>query len=196
MSLLRQKIEAKREEINKILHGNISPKKINALNNKLQNIIKAWATEHADECYKSIKQANDELKSLGFEPPGFDIEKWEHLSRIIEREPTQKHLWEIVKWAKAWIDRKKLESQLQSRQSLSFDKKPDVAGQNEERDKWIYEQCCKLVKYVTIINRLAKKKTWEAICTIQGIKLAANRYAARHDLPSIPPRQCGRKARK
>jgi len=66
---------------------------------------------------------------------------------------------------------------------------------NDERDKWLYEQCCKLVKYETIISRLSKKTKWEPIDTPQGIKDAANRYADRHNLPSIPFRQPGRKCK-
>ena len=66
---------------------------------------------------------------------------------------------------------------------------------NDERDKWLYEQCCELVGYNTIVTRLrklAKKKNWELIESVQGVKEAARRYAKRHNLTAIPKRQSGR----
>jgi hypothetical protein len=65
---------------------------------------------------------------------------------------------------------------------------------NDARDKWLYDECCKAVKYETIKRQLAEKKGWEPLDSIQGIKLAANRYAKAHDLSSIPSRQPGRRA--
>ncbi len=62
------------------------------------------------------------------------------------------------------------------------------------RDKWLYEQCCAGVAFQTIVNRL-KKKNWELIETVQGVKKAAARYAKLHDLPEIPKRQSGRPAK-
>ena len=68
---------------------------------------------------------------------------------------------------------------------------------NEARDKWLYEQCCKPeVKLQTIKQRLANKKKWAQLDSIQGIRLAANRYAERNQLPEIPSRQPGKPARK
>jgi hypothetical protein len=67
-----------------------------------------------------------------------------------------------------------------------------AATANDARDKWLYEQCCKLVIYSSIVRALAKKKKWEPIESIQGIKNAANRYAEAHALPVIPSRQPGR----
>ncbi len=100
---------------------------LEAINKKLQKRLKIWAEglrERVPEISKAIKQIDDELESMGFDPPGLDIEKWVHLSRIVEREPNQKNLQEIVDWARAWVDRKKIESQLQAQQSLSVGAKP------------------------------------------------------------------------
>jgi hypothetical protein len=66
----------------------------------------------------------------------------------------------------------------------------------DPRDEWIYEQCNSLIRYERIVQKLRKLATerdWERISSIQGIKFAANRYADRHQLPRIPPRQQGRK---
>ena len=63
---------------------------------------------------------------------------------------------------------------------------------NDTRDKWLYDQCCKIVEYETICLRLAQKKKWAAIDSVQGVRSAAQRYAKRHDLPDIPSRQPGR----
>ena len=67
-----------------------------------------------------------------------------------------------------------------------------AATANDTRDRWLYEECCRLTQYQTIINKLAKNAEWESIGTIQGIKRAANRYAKSHKLPKIPFRQPGR----
>lgn len=61
----------------------------------------------------------------------------------------------------------------------------------EARNKWLYEQCCKVVPYNTIKLQLKNKpKSWGRL-GINGIKKAANAYAARHDRPEIPKRQSG-----
>ena len=74
---------------------------------------------------------------------------------------------------------------------------PPVKLPNEERDKWIYEQRFKGTADKVILGQLAKKKSWEAIASIQGIRFAGNRYAnANPDLPAIPARQRGRKPRR
>jgi hypothetical protein len=70
------------------------------------------------------------------------------------------------------------------------------ATSNEDRDGWLYEQCCQLIRYSRIMEQLAHR--WpadEAIQSIQGIKRAANRYARTHHLPPIPSRQRGRPPR-
>ena len=69
---------------------------------------------------------------------------------------------------------------------------PRIALANEARDKWLYDQCMKLVSYRTIIIRLRKQSKWDQIETVNGIKQAASRYAAAHNLTPIPIRQRGR----
>jgi|GEM_PF-5160205 hypothetical protein len=67
----------------------------------------------------------------------------------------------------------------------------------EARDKWLYDQCVKRVRFSAIIRKLdGKPRTWLRITSINGIKRAANAYAERHSLPPIPSRQRGRPARK
>lgn len=65
----------------------------------------------------------------------------------------------------------------------------------EARDKWIYNQCCKPNnKYSTIARQLKDNgHGWPLIKSAQGIKKAAERYAARHKSKSIPKRSRGRK---
>ncbi|MGA2798244.1 MAG: hypothetical protein ABSE63_11740 [Thermoguttaceae bacterium] len=73
------------------------------------------------EIREAINEANAELKNMGFDPPGNDIEKWAHLARIIEKDPNPMKLWEIVEWARAWIDRKKIESRLTRKPLVNVD---------------------------------------------------------------------------
>lgn len=65
----------------------------------------------------------------------------------------------------------------------------------EDRNKWLYDQCCKIVPYSTIEKRLSKKPKWGSL-TINGIKNAANAHAKRHNKTPIPPRQNGRPKKK
>jgi hypothetical protein len=68
---------------------------------------------------------------------------------------------------------------------------------NGTRDKWLYYECCKVKSTLeSIKRRLAKKTQWAAIDSIQGITLAANRYAKRNGLPLIPSRQPGPAAKR
>ena len=74
----------------------------------------------------------------------------------------------------------------------TFSDSPDVSV-NDARDEWIYKQCCDLVKYPTIISRLAKDHPeWESINEPGGIRAAAKRYTERRGLPPIPKRKGGR----
>jgi len=69
-----------------------------------------------------------------------------------------------------------------------------VVGQNEKRDKWIYQEAIKGTTWDSIKrNLLEKHKPWERIESPQGIINAARRYANRHNLTLPPPRQSGRK---
>ena len=78
------------------------------------------------------------------------------------------------------------------------DSQSDEAGigwPNDERDRWIYEQCCSLVNYATTISDLKKMapgNAWKIVSTIGGIKSAASRWAERNGKPPIPKRRRGR----
>lgn len=71
-----------------------------------------------------------------------------------------------------------------------------AATVNDARDKWVYEQCCELVRYSCISRKVGKKTEWEPLPTVQAVRNAAIRYAAAHHLSPIPSRQPGRPARK
>lgn len=56
----------------------------------------------------SIDSVNDDLESLGFEPRANDLESWEELARIVEKEPGPMTMEEIYRWAIAWAKRELL----------------------------------------------------------------------------------------
>ena len=67
--------------------------------------------------------------------------------------------------------------------------------ETEARNKWLYEQCWRIVPYSKIIrdlDTLCKEKGWDPIRSIPGIKRAANAYAKRKGKPRIPRRRSGR----
>ena len=84
----------------------------------------------------------------------------------------------------------------QAGQARSGDAKPNgrpIVYANEKRDKWIYDQACKpTTPWQTILNRLAKIKSWRGIETIQGLRAAVNRYVQKHGVTPIPERKSGR----
>jgi hypothetical protein len=60
----------------------------------------------------------------------------------------------------------------------------------DERDKWIYEECCNGTAYDSIIRKLKQQADdWPRIESPQGIRMAAIRFAERQQLPPIPRRQ-------
>jgi len=62
---------------------------------------------------------------------------------------------------------------------------------NDERDKWIYGQCCEGIAYAKIghdLSSLARNNGWCAIDSPQALSSAAKRYANRHNLP-LPPKR-------
>jgi hypothetical protein len=65
----------------------------------------------------------------------------------------------------------------------------------DARDAWIYEQCCALTRYATIINEVRVRWTDHEISTVQGVKDAAAAWATRNALPTIPRRKRGRPRR-
>lgn len=77
-----------------------------------------------------------------------------------------------------------------------------VRGQNEERDRWLFDLCCRGVPYADIRHQLEKRvaaahkdtaEAWETIDSIEGIRLAALRYAERHELAPPPARKKGKR---
>jgi hypothetical protein len=71
----------------------------------------------------------------------------------------------------------------------------NVADRKQKaRDLWIYRQCCRgkdtpYAKIVAELKRIAPRKDWEVIESIQGIRAAANRHAHLNGKPPIPNRQ-------
>jgi hypothetical protein len=80
-----------------------------------------------------------------------------------------------------------------------------VCGQNEERDCWLYELCCRGVPYAEIRHRLGDRITaakakgeavWEPLDNDQGVHQAARRHAERHQLALPPARKKGKRTPK
>lgn len=68
-----------------------------------------------------------------------------------------------------------------------------VPSPEEQRNHWIYSQCCAGTPYDQIIHELRRQpESWPRLESIPGVKAAAERYAQRHGLPSPPTRQPGR----
>lgn len=84
------------------------------------------------------------------------------------------------------LECEKKQSSVSSEKSV---RRRTVPRTTEARDKWLYQQSCKLVPYDTIAAKLKLKKSWDLIRSKQGIRAAAIRYAERHGLPAIPQRQ-------
>lgn len=68
--------------------------------------------ELADQIQESLQAARADLATRGFDPPGSAWEDWEHLARIVEKEPGPLTLGEIYQWAIAWADREKVRLRL------------------------------------------------------------------------------------
>jgi hypothetical protein len=62
-------------------------------------------TALATEIEKSLESAKGDLESHGFESPGNDLDGWEDLARIVEKEPGPMTIEEIYRWAIAWARR-------------------------------------------------------------------------------------------
>ena len=62
----------------------------------------------------------------------------------------------------------------------------------EERDKWIYDQCMKGEHYIKILKQLNTiyiTKEWANFEYVQNVPDCGRKYALRHGLPPVPPRQ-------
>jgi hypothetical protein len=60
----------------------------------------------------ALDDMNARLQQVGFDPPGRDLEAWEHLARMVECEPSAMTLGDIFDWAIAWADREKMRARI------------------------------------------------------------------------------------
>lgn len=60
---------------------------------------------------------------------------------------------------------------------------------NDDRDRWIYQECREGAPYKQVIAQLRDRSEWEPIESAQGIRAAAKRYAERMGLPPPPRRK-------
>ena len=65
--------------------------------------------EIIEEIAESLERASAALKSCGFEPPGTNLERWEHIAKIIGIDPVSRTLTELLQEALAWADRQRLQ---------------------------------------------------------------------------------------
>lgn len=71
------------------------------------------------------------------------------------------------------------------------DGEPPISRPNDDRDKWIYDQCCKGTPHKVIAAGLRKKanrRRWRLIKSEQGIRRAAENHATRNGL-QLPPKR-------
>ncbi len=92
--------------------------------------------ELADQIHESLQVAKADLAARGFEPPGREWEDWEHLARIIEKEPGPLTLREVYQWAIAWADREKVRLRLAKAEGLPprREEQPRRVDSTEEDD--------------------------------------------------------------
>lgn len=68
-----------------------------------------------DEVCQRIAEVDLDLRRLGFDPPGTDLDTWLHLARIIEVDPSQMTAAELYEEALAWVDRTRIQEQIRQR---------------------------------------------------------------------------------
>ena len=64
--------------------------------------------ELAREAKSSVDSVDQDLATLGFDPPANDLDAWAELARIAEKEPGPMTIEEIYLWAIAWAKRQLL----------------------------------------------------------------------------------------
>ncbi len=69
-------------------------------------------SELSYESKAALQLLDDELTSYGFEPLAHDLESWEELARITEKEPGPMTMEEIYRWAIAWAKRELLRAKI------------------------------------------------------------------------------------
>lgn len=92
---------------------------------------------------ESIHSTDTELEALGFDPPGLDMDKWEQLARIVEKDPGPMTINEIYQWTIAWVQREKMRlklaqavrvsNEVRERSPDRTDRKPAITTKEEER---------------------------------------------------------------
>lgn len=114
----RHAIVAKATEPLRTCHA-IVAKAMEAMTAELDRLLREADAERAEALRLveeitrgALDDANAQLSERGFEPPGLDLEKWERLARMVEREPSNMTLGEIFDWAIAWGDREKLRTRI------------------------------------------------------------------------------------
>lgn len=71
-----------------------------------------------------IVEMNLDLRRLGFDPPGTDLDAWLHLARIIEVDPSTMTAAELYEEALAWADRTRIQEQIRQRVRLKATRRP------------------------------------------------------------------------
>jgi hypothetical protein len=96
--------------------------------------------ELADQIQELLQAAKADLAARGFEPPDSAWEDWEHLARIVEKEPGPLTLDEIYRWAIAWADREKVRLRLAKAEASppKGDEKPQRADPTTENDAGVH----------------------------------------------------------
>jgi hypothetical protein len=70
---------------------------------------------------------------------------------------------------------------------------PQWDATTEARNKWIYQQAMEGVPWGEIVRKLrTKSRNWETLGSVNGVKKAADAYAAWRHLEPPPPRRAGR----
>jgi hypothetical protein len=68
-----------------------------------------------------------------------------------------------------------------------------IQGGNEDRDKWVYEQCCDprkpLAGIVAALRRIGKDRGWALFTSKQRVQQIGKQYAERNGLNLPPPRR-------
>ena len=64
------------------------------------------------EAEAELQMLNNELMQYGFEPLADDLESWEELARITEKEPGPMTMEEIYRWAIAWAKRELIRAKI------------------------------------------------------------------------------------
>ncbi len=64
------------------------------------------------EAEAELHLLNEELSQYGFEPLAHDLEMWEELARITEKEPGPMTMEEIYQWAIAWAKRELIRAKI------------------------------------------------------------------------------------